>query len=84
MNVLNHIMITRSKQSKMKIEIDFDEASGAWMKNKKRVGQGYVYICGATCKNGKKCVKCVSNAEVYCRVHAKTTYAAYYVNIQEC
>jgi hypothetical protein len=63
-------MITRSKARAMvmHIDIDFDAASEAWMKNKKRIGQGYVYICGALCKNGKTCQKRVS-ITVYCSTH---------------
>ena len=29
----------------MEVQIDFDEASRCWMKNKVRVGQSYKYIC---------------------------------------
>lgn len=34
----------RSKQPLYDVNIDFDEASAAWNRNKRRVGQCYVYI----------------------------------------
>ena len=35
---------------------NFDESSDAWMKNKIKINDGvYKYVCGAICKNGKKC-----------------------------
>ena len=37
------------------VNIDFDEAHEAWMKNKKKVGDSYVYICGVVTKNGTYC-----------------------------
>ena len=37
------------------VNIDFDEASKAWLMNKRRVDESYVYICGATTKKGKCC-----------------------------
>jgi hypothetical protein len=42
-------------QQELEVNIDFDGAFEAWNANKRRVGQGYVYICGAVLKNGKKC-----------------------------
>lgn len=33
---------------KYEVNIDFDEASAAWMRNKKKMGNGcYQYVCGA-------------------------------------
>jgi hypothetical protein len=63
-------MITRSQS--MKNTIDFDEASMAWMANKKRIGQSYIYICRFSCKNGKPCQKRVYST-THCTTHAKFT-----------
>ena len=39
-----------------KVEINFDEASDAWMQNKRSIGNGmYKYCCSATTKSGVKC-----------------------------
>jgi len=38
----------QKQQPPYPIDIDFDEASKAWMRNKKRIGEGmYAYVCGA-------------------------------------
>ncbi len=55
-------MRTRSQAKAMEpieldINIDFDGAHEAWNTNKKRVGQGYLYVCGRRLANGKSC-KC--------------------------
>jgi hypothetical protein len=42
-------------QQELEVNIDFDGAIEAWNANKRRLGQGYVYICGTVMKNGKKC-----------------------------
>ena len=42
------------------VDIDFDEASIAWMQNKKKIGTGsYTYVCGAPSRSkpGKFCKK---------------------------
>jgi hypothetical protein len=36
-------------------EIDFDEASREWNRNKKRDGQMYMYVCGSDTASGKPC-----------------------------
>jgi hypothetical protein len=36
-------------------EIDFDEASREWNRNKKRDGQMYMYVCGCETVSGKPC-----------------------------
>lgn len=61
-------MQTRS-QSRAVI-IDFDEASCAWMQNKKRVGQSYVYICGKSLKNGKTCQNAQVDGQETCKRHS--------------
>lgn len=42
-------------QKELEVNIDFDGAIKAWNANKRRLGQGYVYICSTIMKNGKKC-----------------------------
>lgn len=42
-------------KKEQEVNIDFDGASAAWNANKRRIGQGYVYICGTILKTGKKC-----------------------------
>lgn len=39
----------------LEVDIDFDGAHEAWTANKKRVGQGYSYVCGTRLANGKPC-----------------------------
>ena len=53
------------------VNIDFDEASEAWNRNKKKVDQSYVYICGKCTKNGTYCQnKRYKNLDS-CYVHRK-------------
>ena len=61
-------MQTRSQSREFKI--DFDEASRAWMQNKKRVGQSYVYICGKSLKNGKTCQSTPVDGQEACKRHS--------------
>jgi len=72
-------MLTRSQARARRsvqpfdVDIDFDDASRAWLANKKRVGQMYVYICGHTLRNGGTCQRrslatCIDG---YCFQHAK-------------
>jgi hypothetical protein len=51
------------------VNIDFDEASAAWNKNKKRVGHSYVYVCEATTKKGMCCSNKRYKALDYCYIH---------------
>lgn len=51
------------------VEIDFDEASRAWNKNKKKVGLQYVYVCGATTKKGDNCLNKRFKDLEYCYRH---------------
>jgi hypothetical protein len=56
----------------MDFKIDFDEASNAWMKNKKKLGDGmYTYICGCQTKSGKPCQRKPQKNETYCFNHKK-------------
>ena len=56
------------------VNIDFDEASKAWLMNKKRVGELYVYICGATTKKGKCCYNKKYRDYDFCYIHRKNKY----------
>ena len=58
-------------QNELEINIDFDGASKAWNSNKRRVGQGYVYICGAILKNGSKCQRKPKIDCEHCYQHQK-------------
>ena len=62
--------ILNEKRQIYEVNIDFEEASIEWKKNKKYVGNGtYKYICCANTKAGKKCNKVsISNSE-YCKIH---------------
>jgi hypothetical protein len=66
-------MITRSQTRKMEliVDIDFDDASIEWKKNKKSIGQGmYMYICEKQISPNRKCSKpaCVGNP--FCKIHS--------------
>ena len=44
------------------VDIDFDEASSEWRRNKKQLTNGtFVYVCGMSTKNGKPCQRCESH-----------------------
>jgi hypothetical protein len=53
------------------VEIDFDEASREWNRNKRRVGHSYVYVCGYMCASGKPCKRSPSAGCEHCGVHNK-------------
>jgi|TARA_B100001250_G_C19766238_1_gene774899 hypothetical protein len=54
------------------VNIDFDEASKAWMKNKVKIGEGsYKYVCGAKCKDGTSCRNPPSRPNGRCGRHAR-------------
>ena len=54
------------------VNIDFDEASRAWMSNKKSIGNGhYKYICTVE-KNGSSCGKSCYKNLLYCWIHRNT------------
>ena len=52
-----------------KVHIDFDFASEMWMKNKKRFGQSYVYVCGHITKRGGYCQKKIKIPNTKCHQH---------------
>ena len=53
------------------VNIDFDEASKEWNKNKKRKGHSYVYVCGVTTKNGSCCQNKRLKDKDFCYIHNK-------------
>jgi len=64
-------MVKTRFQIKEENKIMFDEGSAAWNRNKKRVGQSYVYVCGCLNKKGGLCQKLVRPNTV-CFQHSKT------------
>ena len=51
-------------------DIDFDEASAAWMENKVRKGYMIYYRCATIQKNGKQCAKAVTEQTfTQCKQH---------------
>lgn len=54
------------------VDIDFDEASRAWHKNKKKLNDcTYKYICVHCFKNGRKCGKEPLANTNFCKAHVK-------------
>lgn len=53
------------------VDIDFDEASREWNRNKRRAGHSYVYVCGYICASGKPCKRSPSAGCEHCGVHNK-------------
>ena len=53
------------------VDIDFDEASREWNRNKRRAGHSYVYVCGYMCASGKPCKRSPSSGCEHCGVHNK-------------
>ena len=51
------------------VDIDFDDASLEWNRNKRRVGQMYQYVCGQTCRSGNPCKRAPVNGDVRCSSH---------------
>lgn len=59
----------------MEVNINFDEASKAWMQNKRKITNGcYVYRCIATTKKGEPCKCKPSQNSQYCHIHTNTQY----------
>ena len=57
------------------VEIDFDEASNCWKKNKKSIGNGsYKYVCCCETKTGKHCKRESIKGHNYCKIHLKSEY----------
>ena len=57
------------------VNIDFDEASKEWNKNKKRKGQSYVYVCGVTTKNGSCCQNKRLKGKDFCHIHVSKNFS---------
>ena len=66
-------MFLRSHARKLRDEINFEEASKAWMKNKQKIGQSYVYICGGNTKSNTKCTNKVK-PNTFCHYHKKNIF----------
>ena len=55
---------------KYEVNIDFNEASNAWLANKKRQSNAtYTYICLGETKTGNKCNKSPLQNSNYCSCH---------------
>jgi len=54
-----------------KIDIDFDESIKEWNKNKKKIDQYYVYICGLTTNKVNCCQNKRYKENKYCYIHRK-------------
>jgi hypothetical protein len=70
----NHSNRVESEKTKYCVDIDFDEAITEWNKNKRRVGQNYIYICGKICKTGFPCQRprpSYPSTNEYCNLHNK-------------
>jgi len=65
-------MKTRSQTKEL--YIDFDEASSAWMANKRKMKDGsYIYTCEYICKNSNTCQQeCLKNF-FFCKRHLRYT-----------
>lgn len=56
----------------MEFDIDFDEASKEWMKNKKKKGNGfYVYKCAHWSESKKQYCKHKVFSNGFCKYHSK-------------
>ena len=61
------------------VNIDFNESSIAWMRNKKKWGQSYRYVCGSQTKKGTPCQKHVKKPNTKCPIH-NNSFSCKYVN----
>lgn len=63
---------------KYEVEIDFDDASTQWMRNKTKIGGGsYKYVCVYMTKKGEKCRRSPVMYTDYCVLHVPTTVTQY-------
>jgi hypothetical protein len=74
-NVVPNILLLKKvmpKQTFLKVDIDFEDASKCWKSNKKSIGNGcYKYICTKITKKDKQCKNdSLRNCE-WCRFHNK-------------
>lgn len=70
----NNVVSTIRNEYNTEYNIDFDEASEAWMQNKRKLGNGmYKYVCAKRGRNNNMCIsKCLSG-EIYCKTHLYLT-----------
>lgn len=60
----------------MEFKINFDEASAAWMKNKRPIGNGmYKYCCTEFTKSGNKCKNKPLINESFCHIHKNSGHS---------
>lgn len=56
--------------AELEVNIDFDDASSAWLMNKKKDKNcHYRYICGALTKSGNRCAKTPGDKSPRCHLH---------------
>lgn len=61
---------TKKESTVREVNIDFDEASSAWNKNKKSIGNGhYKYVCPHEKQRGIKCKNICYKESEYCWSH---------------
>lgn len=54
------------------VDIDFDDASSAWLANKKKLNNGcYQYVCGMSMANGEFCKRKQHKNSIHCFLHKK-------------
>lgn len=54
------------------VDIDFDEASREWTRNKKKLSDGcYSYVCGVNTKQNRPCQNKPINGKCVCAIHKK-------------
>jgi len=55
-------MVSNTDTPLYDVNIDFDEASVEWRRNKKQLTNcTFAYVCGMSTKNGKPCQRCESH-----------------------
>jgi hypothetical protein len=70
-------MKTRSQTKSVRfhelpVDIDFDDASNAWLANKKKLNNGcYQYVCGMPTTNGEFCKRKQHKNSIHCYLHKK-------------
>lgn len=60
---------SKSQKPVYDVDIDFDEASQEWRRNKKCLSNGtFSYVCGMITKNGKPCQRCESHRHFHKKI----------------
>jgi hypothetical protein len=63
---------TINMKTEYTVDIDFDEASREWHRNKKKLNNGcYSYICSHMLSNGNSCKNRPLLTSSYCKIHSK-------------